>query len=99
MVNRKSSIEKWKIALFRAIFSFLFAYLQKLLYLRPPPPSEMGTPSKVRSHFAGYMSVAFVKWFAKNDTAPLNRWCDHCLRSPHKCKICGDPKWDLFCRA
>ena len=27
----------------------------------------------------------------KSHTALLNGKCDHCLRSPHKCKICGGP--------
>ena len=33
----------------------MLAYMQNLLYLRPPPP-YMGTPSKVQSHFAEYMA-------------------------------------------
>ena len=34
----------------------------------------------------------------KNDTAPLNRKCDHCLRSSHRLEICGSPISGLFVR-
>ena len=31
----------------------------------------------------------------KNDTALLNRRCDHCLRSPHRLKSAGTPLMNL----
>ena len=58
-----------KIAFYLAKKIRTLAYVQFLLYLRPPPPSMMGTPSKVRSRSAGHTQRQV--FFAKPCGSPI----------------------------